>query len=377
MTENEGIERADFNIKKRQTKKSVKYAINCYDNDLGWWFPHRTVDWLVDGTILTRENTILIAEHPLHPYYQLSGMARGRGIEKVSEIRPRWMLPWIWWHLLKRKYPDLKHVIFCNTFGRQTYYRNLTLHYMGIQTWLYFHSANTLDMWFPPNNIPKITLLQHLNYHHILCWHEQQKRLVRYHTEPCGIKTLYHIVGAPFADWAQQRRNEETVDKNLVAFFDTSFGNGLTSSEMYARFLNDVILYKKQHPEKRVCLKLKKPLFPAQASACDVPFHLWPDREMIRDYTVPWQDTENQDIKRAFVEMKASDITIEYPESHVNYFLTGASEIIAMPYTSVVIEALAAGCPARWWGVEREMDQYIPFRDGMVGDRIRQLLNSS
>ena len=341
----------------------IRYAINCSDNDLGWWYDGRCIDWLVDGKTLTNDNTILIAEHPLSHYYGQYD-PESRTITTPIIQRPKWLHSGLWWLYIRVRYPLLRHVIFCNTVGWATTLRNKVIKYLGFVTWFYLYSANTGDMF----GDEKSEHFANMNYAHYLCWHKQQQD----YFQKNGAEGTFHIVGVPFADIPFRERTAKTVKPGVVVFYDTSFPNKYTSTEDYKKFLEYIIEYKRMRPLEDVYLKLMKPMLPGMAERDNTPYADWDAG--IENYTCNWEDTPNGDIKRLLLELPSKGITILKPSYSNNTILKEAGFIIAMPYTSIVLEAVACGCLAVWWNGNKFPQDYVPFRDGRCGERIRSLL---
>jgi hypothetical protein len=338
---------------------NILYAIVARDNDLAWWIPNRSLDFLVDGKTITVENTIIIADDPIDPRYETTGCPDDqRKIKRVAEKRTGNRLAW-WWNL-KRKYPNLRHCIFSMSVGRAARARNILLRVLGIKSWFWSYSCNMAFMCGEPE-----TYFANLNYDHYVCWNQQQVDAMK----AAGCTGEFHVTGPLFTEYAARRR----TGGGGTYFFDTSFPNKYTSAEDYIAFLNDIIDYKACNYEKEVYLKLKRPLFDGQAHQVDVPYAEW---HRMDEYHIDLGKYESN-IRWLFYRLKKAGVRILLPSEDMDEILCKADEIIAMPYTSVVLEAIALGIPARWWNTDKTPADYVPWQQPDGIGRFRLLLEST
>lgn len=341
----------------------IRFAINCRDNDLAWWYPHRSIDFLVDGKTITGENTILIAENPVDPQYETTGTpAKFRAIPTIAEKRPRFLPHPLWWIYLRIKYPKLESVVFGLSTGRGAIWRNKFLNVCGIRTWFYSHSGNWPNMF----GIKTHNYFQGLNYSDYIVWDRRQADFLI--DNGCNLNGEFHVVGPLFTEYAARNRSD---NPSGMYFYDTSFNNGITTSEEYLAFLKYVEMFKWEHPDRQVHLKLKNPLFPGQADQVDVPYSRWGE---IPTYTVKWSDPDGK-IRKQFCRLEKVGIRILLPSSDNDDILCIADEIIAMPYTSIVLEAAALGIKTEWWGSsQQDPKRYLHFKDCDGIRRFREAL---
>lgn len=338
---------------------SIKYAIVCRDNDLAWWSRERSVDFLVDGKKITKENCILISENFLNENYQYTGRPlHERKITHVLEQRNPMIHHGLFWLGLRIKYPMLRHAIFAMEVGRSATLRNSFLKCIGIQSWFWSYSVNMSFMWGK-----KEEYFKNLNYDHYICWNQQQAEAMR----EAGCTGQFHIVGPIFTE-----NHQRATEPEGIYFYDTSFPNEYTTTEDYILFLKDILKVKRRSPEEKVFLKLKRPLFPGQASQVDVPYAEWNN---IKTYTAKWEDPDEQ-VTELFKRLKDSGVNILNPSYNNDWILFNAKEIIAMPYSSIVLEASALGVPARWWCTERDPRDYTPALKMSGASVFRELLTN-
>jgi hypothetical protein len=198
----------------------VQVAIHVYASDWGLrGHGSRQIDWLVDGTLLHRDNVVFVFDKPISPEYRKALQAQYR-IHDAT-----------WQHYKWGKFLEVwspKHWVSYNDFHPRHKIRNRILRDAGCQTWHYSHSINLPPEGYPP--------WKELDYDHLVCWNETDAAQFE-----GGQK---HILGPLFAS---------QVPQLVIALFDSTWDNypsGLRDkffSDMYAlldRLPKTMMLYK-------------------------------------------------------------------------------------------------------------------------------------
>lgn len=297
------------------TPEPVQVAIRVYGSDWGLrGHGSRQIDWLIDGTLLHRENTVFVIDQSLARGYKQRLQAKYRVYDASSCLD---FISFVnthrWNKFLLRWKPT--HWVSYNDFHARHIARNAMLRAAGVQTWLYVHSVHDDGAYAKPVD----AIWGRMDYEHVLNWGERDATLT---------SGQHHIVGPIFSS---------QVPKTVVAVFDSTFHNEYpykTGTE--TQFHEDLRLILDQHPGMVMFYKPK--------------LHI-PSPIHDRCYILPaW-------INPGLV-IAAADLTI------------------SLAFTSTTMEALGAGRKALWYdpmgAFRTNAYQDIPF---LVAHHVQELNN--
>ncbi len=285
-------------------------GLRVYSSDLAFHSSQRTIDFLLDGKTLTRDNTLFCIETAIDDGYRAELAKRNyhcvelptilrtvsmRFFKRVimGEFLPLWtaLLPLIWradWSTLKttlkslRTYMiwkrfleqySLKHFVVYNDFGEQHVIRNIVLNRDATKTYYYLHSRNNDDVFAAEDEKGRFVyvLFSYLYYDRFLRWSRNSEELYK----PNAIGQFVNI-GSLWSEHIRQiaeRQDFENLRRGyfakvrgraskIVAVFDTTFGYGdgivMNPDDMVA-FARDIRRLLDDYPETMVVFKEKNP----------------------------------------------------------------------------------------------------------------------
>jgi polysaccharide biosynthesis PFTS motif protein len=286
--------------------KECKYAILINNPDYQFKFKSRPVDFLLDGQIINRENTIFILLSPamsrdnwdeikskclkvldcsnqskfLHGF---NSREKARILQSILPCALKNVLLGLWgnnviteantillatffkWSFILSRI-NIKHLITLNDEAIDHIGRNILLNKRGIKTWYYAHSGS-LGYIFKP--ITRHWLWSFLYYDNYVSWND--KIIEYYQMHPQKI-SHYLSIGClwsqPIVDILEGRKvlniNNETSacskKYKTIAFFDSSYvPNSISPLEAGVNFYRCILKLMGDFPDIRAIIKEKKP----------------------------------------------------------------------------------------------------------------------
>jgi len=177
-------------------------GIRCYKGDRGFIHHDRSIDFLVDGDKIKKEDVIFCIESPID--YEDELKKRGYEYVKMWELArhiipsdfigtPLWGLRAIYTHLTWRvfcRFYAIDHYVVYNDFTPWHKVRNKVLKSFHVETWYYIHSTNNIDRYgVAMSDID--TIFKGMEYDHMIVWGQVDK-----HFENIGVSIgQYHKLG--------------------------------------------------------------------------------------------------------------------------------------------------------------------------------------
>jgi len=270
-----------------QEKQHFQVGIRAYKTDIAFKFPYRSIDFLLDGKKITKENTLFCVETEISPEYwqelrqrsyhfvDLPNAPRSvsfdffrrilikdflmfwfrcwRGIMLtptffIKVTLKNWMTYLAWMRFLESY--SVRHLVVYNDFGEQHIIRNILLSRDKTQTWYYLHSRNSDDIFAPESERHRHVYVSfsYLYYDNFIRW---SWNIENYYKPHCIQRFL--DLGCLWSEHVKSisqrpdfekirgdyRKKFKVQAKKMIAVFDTSFGFGTG----YVLRLEDIILF--------------------------------------------------------------------------------------------------------------------------------------
>jgi polysaccharide biosynthesis PFTS motif protein len=291
-----------------EEKKNIPFGIRIYRDDLAFKCPNRSIDFLLDGESLTKDNTLFCIETPIAAHYRDELAKRGCrsydfpfGLQSVSKVffknivvgkfltwwgrqlfravvTPPWVIKvtlknWLtylpWTNFLKQY--QMKHYIVYNDFGEQHILRNILLKRQNIRTWFYLHSRHLDDLFARDEEDLKFkhSPFVYMSYDHFIRWSDNMKSFYEPHQirEFCDLGCFWsehirQVAESPCFEMIKQSYLQKIKPKvtRIVSVFDTSFGysdGDVFTFEGMKKFFDDVICMLNEFKDVMVIFKEK------------------------------------------------------------------------------------------------------------------------
>jgi len=273
--------------------QSYLIALRAYPTDFAFHNKYRTIDFLIDGKKIKKENVLFCAEGPTENHIEnfnkkgynyviinsqnmltnispksktqvkkfMYAVFSTQLIESlinytwITEVSSEIFSSYILWTDFTDKY-KVKHYIVYNDFGSSAIIRNAIFSRSGVETWYYDHSTHFAGLLTPENkDLYLSTHLSCLNYSHYVIWNEFCKNMldslpnsiksyekvgpiwseIAFNISPDSNETS-HIVSKHFIE------NNGTIPDKIIGVFDTTFGDSVPlSCEDITKFIQGII----------------------------------------------------------------------------------------------------------------------------------------
>lgn len=344
--------------------KKYKFAIRVYSTDLAFVKTKRTIDFLLDGKTITRENTVFIAEDAISDDYRNEFSRRYYDLVEIKKIPLReLMTPSLikavltlnnnnilrayeeaaWNAILKKISFD--HFICYNDTSPAHVFRNRVLKQHGVVTWYYNHSSDYAYLYekgdgkvpYPLYDKDK-EIYQNLEYDRMICWNRNQEEFFKKLGSRIG---EYIITGCLWSQHIEKKKSRPAT----IGVFDTSVkGDQLPNTEKdMTKFYDGVIRLKTDYPEYRFIVKTKNVIEPSA--------HL-------------------RDIYDDLVKRNVFTISKDLEPSSV---IEDSAIIICAPFTSIAVEAMEAGIPAIYYDASDKWRGTYYDKQGIVAHNYAEL----
>ena len=157
-----------------------KIGIRVYAEDRAFERADKSIDFLIDGDLIKKEDVLFCIERPISREY-LQGF-KDRGYDYVEVWKPKiwsrhwwffrhgfrgwkWSYTWKMWADFFDEY-SLDHYVVYNDFNELHRARNLVMNTYCVTTWFYQHST---DYWYV-HGVNKNDLYTNLHYDKFVCW---------------------------------------------------------------------------------------------------------------------------------------------------------------------------------------------------------------
>ncbi|HTY53232.1 MAG TPA: polysaccharide biosynthesis PFTS motif protein [Methanomicrobiales archaeon] len=288
-----------------------RVGLRVYRTDFGMTRQYRSVDFLVDGKSLAKEQVIVAVETGLDPRYRKvlagKGYARAevgeslhglpasfawgtivkRGFpfllrcippaltEPTSAVRRtvEFFYTWLLWEAFSERY-TLSHYVTYNDTLPKDVIRNLVLSRHGVSTWYYEHSSNTPNLFVPAGQEEFQTVhYAHLLFDHLVVWGDRVRRFYAMHPQRIA---AYEGLGCPWSEHVALirgnpegngclnrasehfRKNLGAVPPRIISVFDTSSGDiSILSGADLTGFLEGILRLMEEEQSTGFIFKMK------------------------------------------------------------------------------------------------------------------------
>jgi len=294
---------------KKPEKRKFQLGMRVYNNDWRFYHKYRSVDFLLDGSSLTRDNTVFCLERDVSSDYietirekNYNFMELGRVLHDVDfhfikciigSILGSWlyvgvsmllkselvvkstleiMHTYILWNAFLSKY-EIRNYVAYNDFMPPAIIRNIILSKKGIISWYYEHSCHSMDVFTPLNqDIYMASEFAYIYFDKFVSWNEQSTRFYgtmpnRFESfEPIGCLWSEHVrilLENPSENKLLKSARDYLTDKNnrilkkIIAIFDTSFGEAPLSVLDMKEFLSGIYNLLEKNSKIGMIFKMK------------------------------------------------------------------------------------------------------------------------
>lgn len=294
------------------TTDSNEYQVGLrvYNNDWGFLKKYRTIDFLIDGNKLNKDNTIFCVETAISKEYMLQLKEKGYNVVEIPKIlheidlsfikntlikkiipysfkssylalsNPSYIsettlgviFKYILWSRFTQKYA-LKHFVAYNHFEKYHIVRNILLSTGGVETWYYLHSSHYNDLFKKPQE--KISMREvefsYLYYNNLVSWgdkssatHDLLPNLIKEH-QKLGCLWSEHVRIASDGNILPNLRDIafheiQVKPTKIIGVFDTTFGDMVSvilRSNDIVLFIGGILKMLEQCPHVGVIFKEK------------------------------------------------------------------------------------------------------------------------
>ena len=283
-------------------------GLRVYREDWGFLFKYRTVDFLIDGKNITKDNSIFCIESDISDSYKNNLKSKYNVVEMrkiLNEIdlsfiknvfvkkiipctlkscymsisKPAYLIEttigilynYMTWTMFIKKY-HLKHYVVYTHFEKYHVVRNIILSQNGVKTWYYVHSTHHIDLFESPHEKATMrhVIYSYLYYDNLVSWGDKSSAI--FARGPNSF-IKYQNLGCLWSEHARMlidsgiasdiRKNEFNDSKSkplkILGVFDTSFGKmvPLQINDMIL-FIEGILLLLEKHPDIGVIFKQKK-----------------------------------------------------------------------------------------------------------------------
>ena len=303
---------------KKEHQKVIQNCLKIKEGDWAFDNEDRSIDFLLDGKIISRDNTCFCITTEISKHYKTQLNERQYlSIEVKSQLRgiyiefiykkiflkfiPIWLRclgkaltqPWfmtrfnleifqryLLWSAFYEKYKIKNYIVYDEYVPADTVTSILMTH-NNVTTWFYIHSISTFDVFTPRENRKyREVLFSFFLYDHLVVWGNNLKRYYQDHPNKIrNIETVGCLWSEPIKDRIIAKRasiilkeanakftlNDQPSPKKIISVFDTSFGKKFgvacfLSSEHMIQFIEDILHLLEEKSEIAVIFKNKKPL---------------------------------------------------------------------------------------------------------------------
>jgi polysaccharide biosynthesis PFTS motif protein len=258
--------------------KRYQTAIRIYKNGYNFKSEYRTIDFLLDGEKITKDNTIFCVETELDKDFREELARRKYHFVDIPNI-----LRELSWHFIKRVYfaiilpawlklcivsimeppfivfsyrsvlglylrwsafldrYDMKNFVVYNDCSFSHIIRNMLLSQKDVKTWYYAHSCHTEDLFISPeaDKDLKSVCFSYLYYDNFVSWGKKSASYYMKHHNNIGnfinigciwsehikrIDEANNYSGMLRQIYKKYKQNGANIDKKIIGVFDTSFG---------------------------------------------------------------------------------------------------------------------------------------------------------
>ena len=130
-----------------------KIGIRVYTTDRAFYQHDRSIDFLIDGKTIKKEDVVFVAERPISRAYKKEFKKRGY---KLVEVWKHGWRAWVWagkefkdwytWHMWGWffKHYSINHYVVYNDFNPLHHARTEKMAFNNVTTWFYLHACNFL-----------------------------------------------------------------------------------------------------------------------------------------------------------------------------------------------------------------------------------------
>lgn len=286
-------------------KQKYQVGIRVYNDDWAYQYKYRTIDFLLDGKKLHKDNTLFCVETKLDKDYREQLRSRDYHIADLPKVLSSvsfsffthrlmgdflslwftslWSVLFcetfitketmksIYTYLSWRRFLDLYHVehyVVYNDRGPQHIVRNIILDQSKVKTWIYVHSCHSEDLFETSQQQTFLnTQFSYLFYDEVACWGNKLEEF--YLSHPTHIKN-FNKLGCLWSEHVQQiKENKELSDlysqilgsdsgsRKIISVFDTTFWNAVLDSDEMVLFIEGIADLVYEWPDLEIYLKRK------------------------------------------------------------------------------------------------------------------------
>lgn len=301
--------------------KEYQVGIRVYRTDLAFRAKNRTIDFVLDGEKVNKDNSLFCLETDISEDYMQKLMVKKYNVVELQKILYQVNLNFIYSILIKKIMPcclkssylsiyestdiiettigvlykyitwkcfaekySLKHFVVYNNFEKYHIIRNIILSQNGVQTWYYLHSTHFVDLFtkLQDNVSMRHVIFAYLYYDNLITWGNKSSltficlpnSIVKHQKLGCfwSEHARMLIDGEISSDLKEIAFNKMKIKPvKIIGIFDTTFGKSVPLQ------INDMLLFVKgllkllqNNPDIGIIIKEKKAKEEMLAACSDI-----------------------------------------------------------------------------------------------------------
>jgi len=291
-----------------EPRKKYQLAIRVYKTDLAFYHKYRTIDFLLDGIKLNKNNSIFCIETEISDEYQAELNKRNYYSLKIPKILHTVSLSFIWQILIKKvlifwilsikdsfftpayfikavlrdvytfvswerllMFYEIEHYVAYNDYESSSIIRNIVLANHKVKTWYYLHSRDFGDSFMlgDKRNDFRWRQLAYFNFENFVTFGNAEFFLKKH---PNHVKRFWSL-GCLWSEHVRliskdkvledlniPRQDPDTHRGGIVGVFNTDFGENVPLKLLdLASFIDGILSLLEKFPELTVVFKEKYP----------------------------------------------------------------------------------------------------------------------